>query len=114
MTCSKGDIVIVRFPNNDLVTYKHRPALVVQSDTLTTGYDQKLVACITSNVRKRAAHRIFVDINNDEGKETGLLADSVIVTDNLATVKEREIHKVIGSLSDIQLLNASLRTVFSI
>jgi mRNA interferase MazF len=33
-----------------------------------------------------------------EGQQSGLLADSVVMTDNLATVSQTEIHRVIGSL----------------
>lgn len=32
MPCNRGDVVLVRFPNSDLKTYKKRPALVVQRD----------------------------------------------------------------------------------
>ena len=32
MICNRGDVVLVRFPNSDLVTYKKRHALVVQAD----------------------------------------------------------------------------------
>ena len=48
----RGDVVLVRFPNSDLVTYKKRPALVEQDETVDTGLSQRLVAMITSRVRE--------------------------------------------------------------
>jgi len=32
----KGKVVLVLFPNSDLITAKRRPALVVQADTLNS------------------------------------------------------------------------------
>ena len=62
-----------------------------------TGLSQTIIAMITSNV-SRAGHpsRVFVNIATPEGKQTGLITDSVIMTDNLATVLDTEIDKVIG------------------
>ena len=34
-TFNKGDVILVLFPNSDFTTYKKRPALIVQSDSLT-------------------------------------------------------------------------------
>ena len=39
----RGDVVLVLFPNSDLVTFKRRPALVVEADNLDTGLDFYLV-----------------------------------------------------------------------
>lgn len=114
MKCKKGDIVLVFFPNSDLITFKKRPALVVQSDTLSREYKQKLVACITSQTSRSAAHRITVDLNSSTGKSTGLQHNSVIVTDNMATIKERDVYKVIGCFTDFTALDNSLRLVFSL
>lgn len=49
-TYKRGDVILVRFPNSDLVTYKKRPALVVQDENIDTGLNQWLVAMITSNL----------------------------------------------------------------
>ncbi len=43
MTCKRGDVILVRFPNSDQATYKKRPALVVQADGLNTGLSQMLL-----------------------------------------------------------------------
>ena len=54
MTCKRGDVILVKFPNSDLKTYKKRPALVVQADGLATGLQQKIIALITSNTGRIA------------------------------------------------------------
>ena len=98
-TYKRADVVLVIFPNSDLRTGKLRPALVVQADNLQTGLPQVIVAMISSNMR-RAGHpsRVSIIRVTPQGKQSGLLVDSVVMTDNLATVLENEIDRVIGSL----------------
>ncbi len=110
MRYSRGDIVLVLFPNSDLRTAKRRPALVVQADDLETGLPQLIVAMISSNL-KRADHRSRVGITRaDSGfSESGLLTDSVIMTDNLATVLETEIDHAIGRLMERERVNSAIR-----
>lgn len=98
-TCKRGDVVLVLFPHSDLKTAKVRPALVVQADKLQTGLPQLIVGMITSRMF-RANHpcRVAIQLSSSEGKQSGLLTDSVVMTDNLATVAESEIDRVIGSL----------------
>jgi len=50
---NRGDIVLVLFPNSDLITFKQRPALVVQADNLSTHLPQVIIAMITSNLTRR-------------------------------------------------------------
>jgi mRNA interferase MazF len=71
----------------------------VQADYLQTGVAQIIVAMITSNLR-RAGHpsRRVVAVSTSEEQQSGLLNDSVVMTDNLATVAEPAIHRVIGTL----------------
>ena len=47
MTYSRGEIVLVLFPDSNLRTAKRRPVLVVQADRLATGLPQTIVAMIT-------------------------------------------------------------------
>jgi mRNA interferase MazF len=74
--------------------------LVVQADGLETGLPQVVVAMITSKL-SRAPHpsRVQVSLSAPEGRRSGLLADSVVMTDNLATIAEVAIDRVIGTLS---------------
>lgn len=95
----RGDVVLVLFPNSDLRTAKTRPALVIQADQLQTGLPQILVAMITSQML-RAGHpsRVTIYLSTPEGQQSGLLTDSVVMTDNLATVMDAALHRVVGSL----------------
>lgn len=96
----RGDVVLVLFPHSDLRTAKPRPALIVQADNLQTGLSQVIVAMITSRMfRSSHPSRVAVLLSTSEGRQSGLLADSVVMTDNLATIAENEIERVIGSLS---------------
>ncbi len=96
----RGDIVLVLFPNSDLISAKTRPAIIVQADNLQTGIPQIIIAMITSQMF-RAGHpsRVSILRNSLEGQESGLLLDSVIMTDNLATIATSAIYRLIGSLS---------------
>ena len=55
---------------------------------------QKIVAMVTSNMA-RAGHpsRVMVRTMSKAGKRSGLLMDSVIMADNLATVHDLEIDR---------------------
>lgn len=110
MPYSRGQVVLVLFPDSNLRTAKRRPALVVQADALNTGLRQTVVAMITSNVA-RAGHpsRVAVQRATPDGQQSGLLSDSVIMTDNLATVLETEIDRSIGTWSQMALVDAALR-----
>jgi len=105
----RGDVVLVLFPHSDLRTAKTRPALVVQADNLETGLPQIIVAMITSRMfRANHPSRITIALNSAEGEQSGLLADSVVVTDNLATIAEIAIDRVIGEIP-MQKVDQALR-----
>jgi mRNA interferase MazF len=91
---------LVLFPHSNLRTAKPRPALVVQANDLQTGVPQVIVAMITSRLfRANHPSRVTVLRSTLEGQRSGLLSDSVVMTDNLATVVESAIDRVIGMLS---------------
>ena len=115
MNCRRGDVVPVLFPDSNLRTAERRPALVVQSDQLATGLPQRVVAMITSNML-RAGHRSRVSllVASPAGMQSGLLIDSVIMADNLATVLESEIDRIIGTLQDTTEIDAALRATLAL
>lgn len=111
----KGTVVLVLFPNSDLITAKRRPALVVQADTLNTGLEQVIVAMITSNLsREGLPIRIRINKDSEEGGKAGLLTDSIIMTDNLATIRFLEIERTLGALSDMDIIDNALKTTFGL
>lgn len=63
MPYSRGEVVLVFFPDSNLRTAKRRPALVIQADRLGTNLPQTIVAMITSNLA-RAGHpsRVLVEL----------------------------------------------------
>ena len=70
---------------------------------------------ITSNMA-RAGHpsRAIVRIDSESAGGSGLLMDSVIMADNLATILDSEIDRVIGTLKVIPEIDAALRTTLAL
>lgn len=115
MPYKRGDVVLVLFPDSNLRTAKRRPALVIQADSLNTELRQSIVAMITSNM-SRADHpsRVTLLLNSAQGRDARILMDSVVMTDNLATIRESEIDRTLGSLSDLGAVDVALRRTLSL
>ncbi len=109
LSYKRGDVILSRFPDSNLYTAKLRPALIVQADNLQTGLSQLVVAMITSNM-SRANHpsRVTILVSASEGQQSGLIMDSVVMTDNLATIVESTIERVVGSVP-MEKIDAALR-----
>jgi len=115
MSHKRGDVVLVLFPNSDLRTAKRRPALVVQADNLNTGLPQVIVAMISSNPARRGhPSRIQVPLKSQQAQSSGLKTDSIIMTDNLATIFYSEIDRTIGRWPDAEALDTALRHTLGI
>jgi mRNA interferase MazF len=110
MPSSRGDVVLVLYPDSNLRTAKRRPALVVQADMLQTGLAQTIVAMISSNTG-RAGHpcRVMIARASTAGRQMGLHSDSIIMADNLATVLETEIDRTIGICPNMTDVDEALR-----
>lgn len=105
----RGDIVRVLFPNSDFTSSKRRPALVVQADDLDTGLPQILVAMITGNMaRSNRVSRVTVLLDSEDGGQSGLRLDSVIMLDNIVTIRVREIDSRLGSMTTLTEVNDAL------
>ena len=95
-------------------TAKLRPALVVQADDLRTGLSQTIVAMLTSKLaRASQSSRVTVLLSTPEGRQSGLLTDSVVMTDNLATIAIQTIERVIGTLP-MPLVDSALQCTLSL
>ncbi len=110
MSFERGDVVLVLYPESNLRTARRRPALVVQANNLATGLPQIVLAMISSNL-DRAGHpsRVLVTVDSPEGRESGLRTDSVVMTDNLATVVDKQVDGVLGALPDMSAVDTALR-----
>jgi len=85
---------------------------VIQSDSLDTGLSQLIVAMITSRMF-RAEHesRVAIYLSTPQGQQSGLVSDSVVMTDNLATVRLSEIEGTIGSIPMTEIDTALRHTL---
>ncbi|MGO9177228.1 MAG: type II toxin-antitoxin system PemK/MazF family toxin [Desulfobaccales bacterium] len=110
----RGDVVLVKFPYSDLVRYKKRPALVVQDEAVETGLSQRVVVQITSNLERTGVTRVLVSKDSPAGQAMGILSDSIIVADHLATVLPREIDKVIGRCNCMPEVETALKLVLGL
>ena len=109
MIFKRGDVILVRFPNSDLKSFKKRPAIVVQADGLATNMPQTIIALITSNTARTGSTRVHFQQNSHEGQVMGLCTDSVVVTDNLATVLDREIDQSIGHCPTMSVIDQAVK-----
>ena len=115
MRCKRGDVVLVLFPDSNLRTAKRRPAVVVQADNLNSGLPQSIVAMVSSNMaRSGPPFRIDVIHASPEGKSTGLHCDSVIMADNLATVLDMEIDRVIRQYPAMSAIDHALKSALGL
>jgi mRNA interferase MazF len=110
----RGDVILVKFPYSDLIRYKKRPALVVQDETVETGLNQRVVVQITSNMERTGDTRVRISKDSPAGLAMGILSDSVIVADHLATILPREIDKVIGRCHCMPEVETALKRVLGL
>jgi len=100
MSVSRGDIVLIYAPYVTRRGGKTRPMLVVQNDANNQRMQNTIVATITSNVSRAVEPtQVFVDVATPDGKQTGLLSNSIVSTENLLTVRQAHVRKTIGRLS---------------
>ncbi|MEK7407719.1 MAG: type II toxin-antitoxin system PemK/MazF family toxin [Acidobacteriota bacterium] len=94
MSFHRGDILLVLFPDSNLRTAKRRPVVAVQADNLGAGLPQAVVAMITSNLA-RGGHpsRVVLRADAEARKRTGLLMDSVVMTDNRQAGARARLHR---------------------
>ena len=92
----KGKIVVVPFPFTDLSLIKRRPALVLHE----TKYDI-VVAYISSSIPSTiSSEDVLVLQSRASFARTGLLSDSVIMLDKLATVEKALVIRILGEVDD--------------
>ena len=99
MNVHRGDVVLAFYPFASGVGASRRPALVVQCDRDNARMQNTIVAQITTNLRRVAEPtQLLVPGASPEGQQAGLLHDSAISCNNLATIREDRIDRVIGHL----------------
>ena len=101
MTLKRGDVVIVRYPFSSGTGGKLRPALVVQCDRNNRRPTNVVLAAITTTThRSGEPTQLLVEFATAAGRQSGLVSDSVVTCENLATVTQGGVRRKIGSLPD--------------
>src|SRR5436190_23795147 len=104
MSISRGDVVLVNVPFVTRPGSKLRPTLVVQNDRNNARMANTIVATITTNTGRSAEPtQVLIDPDSPEGKPSGLIQLSVVSCENLITIRQDNIFKKIGRLSDAQM-----------
>jgi len=94
-----------------------RPVLVVQSDAYNRTIRNTVVAQITTNLRRASDPvHLLIEITTPDGRQTGLLHNSVASCLNLATITDDRIDRVIGRLSAalMQRIDACLKAALGL
>ena len=110
-SCSRGDIVLVKFVFADEKGAKQRPALILSTDSYHQGRREAILAAITSNVG-----RLLVgDYTITAWREAGLLYPS-IVTGIVRTIKHDMIASRMGVLpvSEMRAVEDTLREILAL
>ncbi len=104
MNVHRGEVVLALYPFSSGIGASRRPAVVIQNDRDNARMRNTIIAQITTNLQ-RAAEPTHLSIMaaSREGRQTGLLHDCVISCNNLATVREDRIDRVIGRLPNALL-----------
>lgn len=117
MTSQRGDVVLVRYPFSSGVGAKVRPALVIQNDSNNQRLTNVIVVAITSTThRSGEPTQLLIDVSTPEGQQSGLVRDSVVTCENIATLDEALVLRKIGSLPDtlMQQVNDCLKASLAI
>jgi mRNA-degrading endonuclease toxin of MazEF toxin-antitoxin module len=110
-SCSRGDVVLVRFVFADEKGAKHRPGLIVSTDRYQQGRREAILAAITSNVGRR----LFGDYKVKAWRESGLLYPSN-VTGIIRTIKHDMIARKLGKMppSELHAVEDKLRAILAL
>ena len=75
--------------------------MIVQNNRDNRRLDNTIIAHITTNMRHvNDPTHLLIPWGTPEGSQAGVLHDSMVSCNNLATVHEERIHRVIGHLPE--------------
>ena len=117
MKYKRGDVVLAWYPLASATAASRRPCVVVQNDDDNRKLANTVVAQITTNLaRVGDKSHVFIEAASTDGKKTGLLHDSVISCNNLATIGENRIqHRIcILAPTTLQNLNDALKAALEL
>lgn len=100
MNPGRGDVLLVRFPFTNGTGAKVRPALVVQNDQDNQRLSNVVVVAITTTThRSGRATQLSIEAASSIGRQSGLLRDSVVTCENIATLDKGLLLRKIGALA---------------
>jgi mRNA interferase MazF len=106
MTLARGDVVLAWFPFASGSGGKRRPCIVVQNDEDNRKLANTVIAQITTSLARAGDKSHFpIHVATPDGQKTGLLHDSLVSCNNLATIEQVLIDRAIGSLSAALILD---------
>ncbi len=102
MNARRGDVVLVDFPFSDRTGSKVRPCLIVQNDRDNARFDDTIVVTITSRTQYASVEptEVLIDTSTPEGRQSGLLFNSAVQCQNIATVDNGFVLRRIGNLPE--------------
>jgi mRNA interferase MazF len=112
----RGDIATVDFSRYD-PSDKVRPALIVQNDRDNARMAKTIVAFITSNLQRAGADtQYLLASNHPDFRLSGLRRDSVVNCSNLYTIRQSDVSRVIGRVSDstMEQIDSCLKAALAI
>jgi mRNA interferase MazF len=100
MTAQRGDVVMAWFPFASGRSGKRRPCVILQNDEDNRKLANTVIAQITSNLaRVGDKSHVLIDVATPDGQQSGLLHDSLVSCNNLATIEQALLNRKIGFLS---------------
>ena len=117
MSIKRGDVVLAWYPFASGKGGKRRPCVILQNDEDNQKLANTVVAQITGNLARLGdKSHLLIEVATPEGQQSGLLHDSLVSCNNLATIEQSLINKVIGSLSAalMQEVNDCLKAALEI
>lgn len=108
MKYKRGDVVLAWFPLSSGIGTKRRPCVIVQNDDDNRKLANAIVAQITTNLARIGdKSHLLIEVASIDGQQTGLIHDSAISCNNLATINETRIQYMIGQLAPATLAEMS-------
>jgi mRNA interferase MazF len=109
MNPTRGDIVLLDMPFSGGTGSKVRPALVVQNDRDNRRLTNTIVVMVTTQARRAGTEstQFLIELNTPEGRQSGLLRDSVVNCANVFTVDQRQLIRRLGSLPSVLMVRAN-------
>jgi mRNA interferase MazF len=96
---NRGDLVIVDF-RSTAPQAGVRPALVVQNDRDNARMGNTIVVQVTTTIHRMGqGTQYLIDANHVDWSRSGLRRTSVVNCSNVYTIDQRDVPRIIGSLS---------------